>query len=70
MEFFIFQKINFQIILVSTYEFIKNYIFDFLHVSENDIKQLELTGHIQNLETCAIFLAKVMLHNDYFYIFK
>jgi hypothetical protein len=70
MELQIFQQLNYQIILVSTYEFIKSYIFDFHHNWEQHIKTNNLTHHINNMESAAVYLGKIMLHDETFCSFK
>ena len=70
MEFFIFQKINYQTILISPYDFIKSYIYDYIHNFEDEIKKLNLLHHLVNLESAAIYMAKIMLHNETFSQFK
>lgn len=70
MEFFIFQKLNYQTILISPYDFIKSYMYDFIHNFEDDIKKLNLMHHLANLENAAIYMAKIMLHNEVFNQYK
>jgi len=70
MEVFIFQKIDYDVILVSPYEFIKSFVYDFSHNLENDIRRLNLTHHIANLESVSVYMAKMMLHDEIFTQYK
>jgi len=70
MELFMFQKINYQIILVSPYDFIKSYLFDFYHNSETNINKLNMKKHLKALEETAILIAKIMFHDESFYQFR
>jgi hypothetical protein len=70
MEFFIFKKVDYNLILVSPYEFIKTYIYDFYHNNESKIKNLNMAHHLLNMESAAIYMAKLMLHDDSFCQYK
>lgn len=70
MERTIFKTISFNVVLVSPYEFIKTYIFDFTHNNENKINKLKMANHLSNLENVSIFMAKLMLHDESFSEYK
>jgi hypothetical protein len=64
MERIIFKAIDFNVIQVSAYEFIKTYIYDFSHNNEPKILKLKMQHHLVNLENISIFMAKLMLHDE------
>jgi len=71
MEITIFNAINYNVLLVSTYEFIKTYIYDFIqnNRSEDDENLIQIS-YIKKLEVIAIYLAKIMLHEESYYQYK
>jgi len=70
MERIIFKTLSFNICLVSPYEFIKTYIFDFIHNNESKITKLKMHNHMENLENIAIFMGKLMLHDEAYYEYE
>ena len=66
----IFSTIEYNVILASPYEFIKTYIYDFLHNNERKINKLQMKNHVNNLEGASIYMAKLMCHNDSFSQYK
>lgn len=70
MEKIIFIEINFNVILTSTYDFIKSYMLDFSNI---DMNLIELRIHLEQitrLESISIFMAKLMLHDEAYYEYK
>jgi len=70
MERTIFKAISYNVVLVSPYEFIKTYIFDFTHNNETKIIKLKMQKHMANLENISIFMAKLMLHEESYSEYK
>jgi hypothetical protein len=62
MEIEIFETVKFRLIMISPFEFIKTFIFDFKYNNEKTIDQLCLNTDLVTLEKLAIFFAKIMLH--------
>jgi hypothetical protein len=70
MEIIILTTLKFNLIYVSTYEFVKTFYFDFIHNNKNSIDTSSKLKYMECLENNAIFLSKLMLHDENFYEFK
>lgn len=70
MEITILSTLNYNLINVSTYEFVKTFYFDFIHNNKNSIESSSKAKYMECLENNAIFLSKLMLHDENFYEFK
>jgi hypothetical protein len=70
MEKEILGKINFDLIITSTYDFVKTFIFDFSQNNSTNIERLSLTKHIEALDNITIYLSKLMLHHEEFGNYK
>lgn len=66
MEIEIFTTINYSLILVTPFEYIKSFFYDFVYNNEKKIKELNLKHHIDNQEKASIYIAKLMFHNERF----
>jgi hypothetical protein len=62
----ILETVEFDVIICSPYEFIKTFVFDFCHNNEARIKALNLEKHIDAFDNAAIYLAKLMFHDEEF----
>jgi hypothetical protein len=69
-EIEILNRIGLRIIIISAYQFIKTYVYDFFHNNEDKILSLNLKRHLDNLEYDAIFFSKVMMHSEEFLQYK
>lgn len=65
-----FVKVNYEIFLVSPYEFIKCFIFDLKYSNYSEIKRLDLLTHINDLENLSIYMTKLMFHSHFFGAFS
>lgn len=66
MERNIFVTLDLNIIIVSAYEFIKTYIYDFCHNNEKRINTIKISHHLKNIENASVYFAKLMLHDEKF----
>lgn len=66
----ILETINFETINCSTYDFIRTFIFDFIHNNRVQIHRLEMFHHIDVFDNVAVFLSKLLYHSDEFGIYK
>ena len=62
----ILETINFETINTSTYEFIRTFIFDFIHNNRLQIYKLDMFHHIDVFDNVSIFLSKLIVHSDEF----
>jgi len=62
----ILEAIGYDLITSSTAEFIKTFIFDFLHNNKEHILKLDMADNIVQFDNICIFLAKMMLHSEEF----
>jgi hypothetical protein len=69
-EKLILETIDFNIITTSTYEFIKNYIFDLCHNNKELIESLKISEKLDNFSSICFFLSKLMCHCEEFSHFK
>jgi hypothetical protein len=58
--------LNWDIFFVTCYDFIRTYIFDFVHNNNEIIKNLKMEKTISNLENIAFYLGKLGLHIEEF----
>ncbi len=65
-EIEVFSTINFNFNLISPYEYIRSFIYDFIYNNEKQINSLNIRNHIENLEKASIYMAKLMLHKESF----
>jgi hypothetical protein len=65
-ERLILSTLNWDIFFVTSYDFIKTYIFDFVHNNKDIIKNLKMENTVSNLENIAIYLGKLGLHIEEF----
>jgi predicted HTH domain antitoxin len=66
----VLELLNFEIITTSTSDFIKTFVYDFIHNNRAQIENLEMWHHIDAFENVTIFLAKLIHHNVEFNQFK
>jgi len=66
----ILETINFETITSSTYDFIRTFIFDFIHNNRMQIFKLDMLHHIDVFDNVAIFLSKLIFHNEEFSNYK
>lgn len=66
----ILETINFETINSSTYDFIRTFIFDFIHNNRVQIYRLEMFHHIDVFDNVAVFLSKLIFHSDEFNNYK
>lgn len=66
----ILETINFETINTSTYEFIRTFIFDFIHNNRLQIHKLDMFHHIDVFDNVAIFLSKLIAHCEEFLNYK
>lgn len=62
----ILETIEFDVIISSHYEFIKTFVFDFCHNNAQRIQDLKLEKHIDAFDNAAIYLSKLMFHDEEF----
>lgn len=58
----ILEALNFDVIISSNSDFIKTFIYDFIHNNRNQIDKLEMWHHIDAFENTTIFLSKLIQH--------
>ena len=66
MELTIFKTINSNIFLTSTYDFIKFWIMELKKYNLFRIELIKMQNHMDELENTAVFMAKLMLHDERF----
>lgn len=66
----ILETINFETINSSTYDFIRTFIFDFIHNNRVQIHRLDMFHHIDVFDNVAVFLSKLIFHSDEFSNYK
>lgn len=69
-EKMILETIDFETITTSTYDFIRTFIFDFIHNNRLQIHKLNMFHHIDVFDNVAIFLSKLIYHNEEFSNYK
>ena len=66
----ILETIDFETITSSTYDFIRTFVFDFIHNNRIQIHKLNMFHHIDVFDNVAIFLSKLIYHNEDFSNYK
>ena len=66
----ILETINFETINSTTYDFIRTFIFDFIHNNRVQIFSLDMFHHIDVFDNVAVFLSKLIYHSDEFNNYK
>ena len=69
-EIEILQTLNFDVFCVTTYHFIKTFLYDFVINNKIRIKNLNLEKYIISLENICLYLNKVILINEKFLKYK
>ena len=69
-EKMVLEALNFDVITTSCSDFIKTFIYDFIHNNRKQIDSLEMWHHIDAFENVTIFLAKLIHHNVEFNQYK
>lgn len=64
------ETLDFKIIFASTLDFIKNFIYDYEFNNKKVFAKIHVKEEIKYLEESAIFISKIILHNDIFTGFK
>lgn len=66
----VLETLNFDVITTSTSDFIKTFLYDFIHNNRMQIDKLEMWHHIDAFENVTIFLSKLIQHSVQFNQFK
>lgn len=66
----ILELLEFRILLTSTNDFIRNFIFDFTYNNKKMINKLNIKSKIHLIEKTANYLSKIILHCDKFSHYK
>jgi hypothetical protein len=66
----ILEILEFDLIMTSTYDFIKTFIYDFCHNNKEYIDNLNMHHHIDAFDNICIFLSKMMFHHEDFSKFR
>lgn len=66
----ILEALNFEVITTSTSDFIKTFIYDFIHNNRSQIEKLQMWHHLDAYENVTIFLAKMISHSIEFNQYK
>ena len=66
----VLEALNFEVITTSTSDFIKTFIFDFIHNNRIQIAKLDMWHHIDAFENVTIFLSKLIQHSVEFNKYK
>jgi hypothetical protein len=69
-EKMVLEALNFDIITTSTSDFIKTFLYDFIHNNRPQIEKLEMWHHIDAFENVTIFLSKLIQHSVNFNQYK
>ena len=69
-EKMVLEALNFEVITTSTSDFIKTFIYDFIHNNRFQIKKLDMWHHIDAFENVTIFLSKLIQHSVQFNQYK
>jgi len=69
-EIEILNTLNFDVFCVTTYHFIKTFLYDFVINNKIRIKNLNLEKYINSLENICLYLNKVILINENFLKYK
>ena len=70
MERLILECINFDLFISSSYDFIKNFIYDFSYNNRKLISKYKMNTQIIALENTSIYVSKIILHSDCFSKYK
>lgn len=66
----ILETLNFEIITTSTYDFLKTFIFDFIHNNRDYIISLNMFRQLDIFDNIAVYLSKMMAHSEEFSQYK
>ena len=66
----VLETLGFEVIVTSASDFIKTFVYDFIHNNRQQIERLEMWHHIDAFENCTIFLSKLIQHNVEFNQYK
>lgn len=66
----VLEALNFEIITTSESDFIKTFIYDFIHNNRRQIEKLAMWHHIDAFENVTIFLSKLIQHSVEFNKYK
>lgn len=66
----ILEIVNFNLFFNSSYDFIRNFIYDFLYNNKKVINKYKMKRNIETLERTAIYISKIILHSEIFAGFK
>ena len=69
-ELKILNTLNFDLILVSSFEFAKTYIYDFYHNNKKIIDKLRMHKLLDTLDWTTFYLCKLIAHSDEFTGYK
>jgi hypothetical protein len=69
-ELKILNTLNFDLVHISTFEFIKTYIYDFCHNNKKIIEKLKMHKLLDSLDSITFYLCKLIAHSDEFSGYK
>ena len=69
-EKMVLEALNFEVLTTSTSDFIKTFIYDFIHNNRMQIEKFEMWHHIDAFENVTIFLSKLIQHSVEFNKYK
>lgn len=59
-----------NLITTTTYEFVKTYFYDFQNNNEAYINRLSMTDVLEEFENASVYLSKLIMHFDGFYLYR
>ena len=66
----ILEMIDFNVFYTSSYDFIKNFIYDFKYNNRKILSKLKMKSQMELLESTAAYICKVILHSELFSGYK